>query len=97
MSLAESVYDVYRMRYVLLWKISSVIDVRQRSRPVDHRPSKCRYNEVDYSHSLRRELYDRDELVSSLKKQIQDLNAVRATVTVIVDFHFRCLRHMTSN
>ncbi|KAG9308489.1 hypothetical protein JVU11DRAFT_11833 [Chiua virens] len=38
-----------------------------------HRPTKCRYREVDFSELLRSELYGREEYLNDLKKQILNL------------------------
>ncbi|KAI6000000.1 hypothetical protein EDD15DRAFT_2193488 [Pisolithus albus] len=42
--------------------------------------SKCRYEEVDFSRSLRQELYEKEEIINKLRKKVQQQGKVWPTV-----------------
>lgn len=82
------------MRYVTLQKFLLVTDVLV-SNLIQSTITQASVNTMRLTIHI--QLYNGDELVSNLKKQIQDLNAIRATVTIIADPHFQFVKHTMSN
>ncbi|KIJ64128.1 hypothetical protein HYDPIDRAFT_168190 [Hydnomerulius pinastri MD-312] len=54
-------------------------------------PAKCRFEEVDYSHALRKELYEKEEIVNQLKSKLRQQGTVLQQEREAVQQHYTAL------